>query len=583
MATFQPLYFSGGRYSSATERKFIASLIASDSLTTGVRVAGVIPAGINNNALKVTAAGANTLSIAPGMCMIADNIVPSLSSGLFLAGIDGSAQTVSFSTNNGSNVRSDSVYAVVDDTGYIITKKELTSNTATLTTSAAHGFAVGETVSVSGVDEVFDGSHVITAITTTPTHTFSFEKTATDVTAVNVRAEVRLGSRWAAVTSKAINITTNTVTLTISNTSGEFAGTAFGAGAGGDVGQVVTVKGVDATIDGSYVLATASSTSVTFLINKPVTAVTQTPATPAVQNSSVARARVPFAIKVDVGNAGTYASKNKIRLATCTVPAGGGTVAAVTDTRVFTTTMGGIHYYTSTAPAPSGVAGRFRYNVSTNSLEYYTTAWNSILQIGTTATTAAAGNHDHGTVYATTGHGHSGVYAPTSHTHTISQISGYNQNTDCPTYVDIEAPASDGVTSSAGITVSATTFTNITGVSTSVSLAAATYCLIQWSCHATAGTGGTVNVAPSVSGATTISASVSDGTSSNQSAATDGTAYGSGDIASTNATGSGFPVYGSRLVKLNSGANSINLQAYRTVSNGTINYPVVRVIPLRKV
>lgn len=59
-----------------------------------------------------------------------------------------------------------------------VTAKALTSNVATLTTSVAHGFSVGQYVYVSGVDVTFNGSNIITAVTST---TFSFAKTASDV------------------------------------------------------------------------------------------------------------------------------------------------------------------------------------------------------------------------------------------------------------------------------------------------------------------------------------------------------------------------------------------------------------------
>ena len=59
-----------------------------------------------------------------------------------------------------------------------VTNKALTSNVATLTTSAAHGFAVGFEVVVSGVDATFDGTYTITAVTST---TFSYAKTASNV------------------------------------------------------------------------------------------------------------------------------------------------------------------------------------------------------------------------------------------------------------------------------------------------------------------------------------------------------------------------------------------------------------------
>jgi hypothetical protein len=70
----------------------------------------------------------------------------------------------------------DKIFPVITAT---ITNKALTSNVATLTTSAAHGFAVGFEVEVSGVDATFNGTYTITAVTST---TFSYAKTASNVT-----------------------------------------------------------------------------------------------------------------------------------------------------------------------------------------------------------------------------------------------------------------------------------------------------------------------------------------------------------------------------------------------------------------
>lgn len=59
-----------------------------------------------------------------------------------------------------------------------VTNKALTSNVATLTTSAAHGLAVGFEIVVAGVDATFNGNYKITAVTST---TLSYAKTAADV------------------------------------------------------------------------------------------------------------------------------------------------------------------------------------------------------------------------------------------------------------------------------------------------------------------------------------------------------------------------------------------------------------------
>ncbi len=61
-----------------------------------------------------------------------------------------------------------------------VSNKALTSNVATLTTSAAHGFAVGMEIVVSGVDATFNGEYTITTVPTSTT--FTYAKTASNVT-----------------------------------------------------------------------------------------------------------------------------------------------------------------------------------------------------------------------------------------------------------------------------------------------------------------------------------------------------------------------------------------------------------------
>ena len=63
----------------------------------------------------------------------------------------------------------------------VITNKALTSNVATLT-SANHGFEVGDTVVITGVDATFNGTYTVTAKTT---NDFSYAKTAANVTSAS--------------------------------------------------------------------------------------------------------------------------------------------------------------------------------------------------------------------------------------------------------------------------------------------------------------------------------------------------------------------------------------------------------------
>lgn len=71
-----------------------------------------------------------------------------------------------------------------------VTTKALTSNVATLTTSTAHGFLPGNQVAVTGVDSTFNGSYLITATTT---YTFSYARTASNVTSQAATGTVTIG------------------------------------------------------------------------------------------------------------------------------------------------------------------------------------------------------------------------------------------------------------------------------------------------------------------------------------------------------------------------------------------------------
>jgi len=64
------------------------------------------------------------------------------------------------------------------DQTYVITNKALTSNVATLTTSVNHTLTVGQTVLVTGVDATFNGTFVVSAVTS---NTFSYTLISTNV------------------------------------------------------------------------------------------------------------------------------------------------------------------------------------------------------------------------------------------------------------------------------------------------------------------------------------------------------------------------------------------------------------------
>jgi hypothetical protein len=65
-----------------------------------------------------------------------------------------------------------------------ISNKALTSNVATLTTTAVHGLSTGMQITITGVDATFNGTYRITGVPTTTT--FTYAKTATNVASTPV-------------------------------------------------------------------------------------------------------------------------------------------------------------------------------------------------------------------------------------------------------------------------------------------------------------------------------------------------------------------------------------------------------------
>jgi hypothetical protein len=68
-----------------------------------------------------------------------------------------------------------------------IINKALTSSVATITTSDPHGFYVGDMVSISGVDDTFNGTYEITTVPSS--ETFTFSKTTANVASTAVSPE----------------------------------------------------------------------------------------------------------------------------------------------------------------------------------------------------------------------------------------------------------------------------------------------------------------------------------------------------------------------------------------------------------
>ena len=423
MAVFQPLYYAAGRYSADTDRRFAAALFDTNQ-SSGLPVSGVIPSYFSVNSLKAASNNSNrTITVQPGMCVIADVVSPTAADpGVYIAGIT-SAETVTLAANIGTSAVTDTIYAVVDETAYVVTNKVLTGvdgGTATLTTSTDHGFSVGETVIVSGVDSIFDGTHTITAVLRSNPFTFSYLKANDVINSNPVTATVQGydGSFWSSRDIIGKSITSNIAEIETNGTH------PFGPG------DAITIFGVDGTFDGNFTVINAPTTETfTYAIPRLVNNVSSSVSPTAVTSSSLARARVPFAIKAERLGGTTLATKTKLEIARVSVP--GSDAAAIgvgntVDTRKYTNLLGGIAYYNSTVNAeyhPTGSAGRLRYDTATQKLEVYDeldVSWRSLYNtvsnnhdsqladasttalhhtIGTTQFQAAAGNHSHSGLY----------------------------------------------------------------------------------------------------------------------------------------------------------------------------------------
>jgi hypothetical protein len=127
-------------------------------------------------------------------------------------------------------------YAKARNVAKLVTGKRLSSNVATLNTSVAHGFIVGDQVVVSISDVNYDGTF---EITDTPSDTeFSYSSTRT-----NTRS----------TTTKSMTNDVATITTTLPH--------------GLVNSETVSVLGVDATFDGSRLQVTSIPTPTTFTYN----------------------------------------------------------------------------------------------------------------------------------------------------------------------------------------------------------------------------------------------------------------------------------------------------------------------------
>ena len=87
--------------------------------------------------------------------------------------------TLTTSTSHGFTVGDTVVISGVDGAAKTVSNKQLTSNVATLTTSTAHGGNIGDVITVSSVDATFNGVYYIDDVPSITT--FTYEKIAANV------------------------------------------------------------------------------------------------------------------------------------------------------------------------------------------------------------------------------------------------------------------------------------------------------------------------------------------------------------------------------------------------------------------
>ena len=92
---------------------------------------------------------------------------------------------ITTSTNHGFSVGDTVVLSGVDGSAVAISNKALTSNIATITTSSAHGANIGDTITVSGVDSTFNGVYYVDNVPSTTTLTYAKEASNVPSTAVS--------------------------------------------------------------------------------------------------------------------------------------------------------------------------------------------------------------------------------------------------------------------------------------------------------------------------------------------------------------------------------------------------------------
>jgi hypothetical protein len=294
-------------------------------------------------------------------------------------------------------------YALTRTNSKAITNKQMSSDVASITMGSEHGFVVGENVSVSGLDDTFDGTYKIVSIPTSTSFTYKIERSTVNTAAIRsifsgvatitltsehgfslgeqvfvsdvganydgtytitqIPSSTTFSYAKAAADETAILVTTGTVipvrrAVVAKQLIGGVATLTTSSGHGFFTGETVTISSMGTSFDGSYVVTSVPSTN-TFTYSK-------------------ASANVPFSV------AGAGISSR----------AQSGTTASVITSSAHNFTNGQYVTINNMDSAASALNGTYVVNVTSGTTFTYT--------VGTSAT-IAAGPATGATPYATGG------------------------------------------------------------------------------------------------------------------------------------------------------------------------------------
>ena len=121
-------------------------------------------------------------------------------------------------------------YALTRTNSKAITTKQMSTDVATITMGSAHGFVAGENVSISGLDDTFDGVYKIVSTPTTTTFTYKIERSTVNTASIR-------------------SIFSGVATITLASEHGF------------SLGEQVVVSDVGANYDGTYTVTQIPSST----------------------------------------------------------------------------------------------------------------------------------------------------------------------------------------------------------------------------------------------------------------------------------------------------------------------------------